>query len=125
MAYVGVIAIVVGSVVILYISKRITDPIKRLYLISDKMKNLNFEAKYENNETYNNEIDILGQNMNELSETLERTIKELKTANIALKQDIAQKEEVDEMRKEFLSNVSHELKTPIALIQGYAEGLKP
>ena len=28
------------------------------------------------------------------------------------------------MRKEFLSNVSHELKTPIALIQGYAEGLK-
>jgi signal transduction histidine kinase len=28
------------------------------------------------------------------------------------------------MRKEFLSNVTHELKTPIALIQGYAEGLK-
>lgn len=28
------------------------------------------------------------------------------------------------MRKEFLSNVSHELKTPIALVQGYAEGLK-
>ena len=28
------------------------------------------------------------------------------------------------MRKEFLSNVSHELKTPIALILGYAEGLK-
>ncbi|WP_292143336.1 HAMP domain-containing sensor histidine kinase [Butyrivibrio sp.] len=124
MAYVGVIAIVVGSVVILYISKKITDPIKRLYLISDKMKNLNFEAKYENTENYNNEIDILGQNMNELSETLEQTIKELKNANITLKQDIAQKEEIDEMRKEFLSNVSHELKTPIALIQGYAEGLR-
>ena len=28
------------------------------------------------------------------------------------------------MRKEFLSNVSHELKTPIALVQGYAEGLQ-
>ena len=34
------------------------------------------------------------------------------------------KEKIDEMRKEFLANVSHELKTPIALIQGYAEGLK-
>ena len=38
--------------------------------------------------------------------------------------DIQQKSEIDEMRKEFLSNVTHELKTPLALIQGYAEGLK-
>ncbi|AOZ96190.1 sensor histidine kinase [Butyrivibrio hungatei] len=124
MAYVGIIAIVVGSIFILYISKKVTEPIKRLYLISDQMKKLNFEAKYENLESYSNEIDVLGQNMNELSETLESTIKELKKANIALKHDIARKEEIDEMRKEFLSNVSHELKTPIALIQGYAEGLK-
>ena len=124
MAYVGIIAIVVGSIFILYISKKVTEPIKRLYLISDQMKKLNFEAKYENLESYSNEIDVLGQNMNELSETLESTIKELKKANIALKHDIARKEEIDEMRKEFLSNVSHELKTPIALSQGYAEGLK-
>ncbi len=124
MAYVGVVAIAMGSILILYISKKVTDPIKRLYLISDQMKKLNFEVKYENKENYRNEIDVLGENMNELSETLEDTIKELKNANIALKNDIAQKEEIDEMRKEFLSNVSHELKTPIALIQGYAEGLK-
>ncbi len=124
MSYVAIIAIVIGSVVIVYISKKVTDPIKRLYLISDQMKQLNFEAKYTSDEPYKNEIDVLGQNMNELSETLETTIKELKNANVALKQDIAKKEEIDEMRKEFLSNVSHELKTPIALIQGYAEGLK-
>ena len=62
--------------------------------------------------------------MNELSETLEETISELKTANVSLQQDIEKKEQIDEMRKEFLSNVSHELKTPLALIQGYAEGLK-
>ena len=41
-----------------------------------------------------------------------------------LQRDIKKKEEIDEMRKEFLSNVSHELKTPLALISGYAEGLK-
>ena len=124
MIYVAIVAIVVGSIVILYISKKVTDPIKRLYLISDEMKKLNFEAKYVGNQSYRNEIDVLGQNMNELSETLEKSIRNLKNANIALKQDIARKEEIDEMRKEFLSNVSHELKTPIALIQGYAEGLK-
>ncbi len=124
MAYVAVIAIVVGSVLILFISKKATDPIKKLYLISDEMKKLNFEAKYVSKSPYRNEIDVLGENMNDLSQTLESAIKDLKNANLALKQDIAQKEEIDEMRKEFLSNVSHELKTPIALIQGYAEGLK-
>ena len=62
--------------------------------------------------------------MNKMSEVLEKTITSLKNANNELQQDIAKKEEIDEMRKEFLSNVSHELKTPIALIQGYAEGLK-
>ena len=59
-----------------------------------------------------------------LSETLETTISELKTANNELQKDIENKIQIDEMRKEFLSNVSHELKTPIALIQGYAEGLQ-
>ncbi len=124
MIYVAIIAIVVGSVLILFISKRATAPIKKLYLISDEMKKLNFEAKYVSTNRYRNEIDVLGENMNDLSEILETSIKELKNANLALKQDIAKKEEIDEMRKEFLSNVSHELKTPIALIQGYAEGLK-
>ena len=55
---------------------------------------------------------------------MEKTISDLKVANNELQQDIQKKQEIDNMRKEFLSNVSHELKTPIALIQGYAEGLK-
>ena len=62
--------------------------------------------------------------MNQMSKTLETVSGELKTANNELQKDIEKKEEIDVMRREFLSNVSHELKTPIALIQGYAEGLK-
>ncbi|MBE5858792.1 MAG: HAMP domain-containing protein [Butyrivibrio sp.] len=124
MTTVGVIAIIIGSVCILYLSNRVTRPILELTDISSEMKNLNFEAKYKSKNKNKNEVDILGDNINELSETLETTIKELKSANIELKQDIARKEEIDEMRREFLSNVSHELKTPIALIQGYAEGLQ-
>ena len=62
--------------------------------------------------------------MNVMSTTLEHTISELKSANNQLQIDIDKKTQIDEMRKEFLSNVSHELKTPLALIQGYAEGLK-
>ena len=83
---------------------------------------MNFESKYKSRGQ--NEIDLLGEHINDLSNTLEKTISELKTANNELERDIEKKEEIDEMRKEFLANVSHELKTPIALIQGYAEGLK-
>jgi signal transduction histidine kinase len=90
--------------------------------ISKRMTALDFDVKFESRGE--NEIDVLGEHVNLLSETLEKTISELKTANNELRRDIEHKEKIDEMRKEFLSNVSHELKTPLALIQGYAEGLK-
>ena len=101
--------------------KRFTRPVKELTELSDRMSNLDFEARYESGGK--DEIGILGKNFNRMSDQLEKTISELKTANLELQKDIQKKEEIDEMRKEFLSNVSHELKTPIALIQGYAEGL--
>ena len=122
LAYVGVIAAVLGIVIGLWISGKIARPIMELTQISERMIHLDFDAKYSGNSK--TEIALLGHNINELSFTLEKTISELKTANNELQRDIEKKNEIDEMRKEFLSNVSHELKTPIALIQGYAEGLK-
>ncbi len=118
----GVIAILAGIVFIYFATKRITKPVLKLVDISEKMTRLDFSEKYVGNT--GNEVDALGAHMNRLSETLEGTISELKSANAQLMQDIEKKTEIDEMRKEFISNVSHELKTPIALIQGYAEGLK-
>ncbi len=122
MAYVGCIAIIVSVLLVIGLSNRITRPIMELAGISERMKHLDFNAKYEGNDR--TEIAILGNNINEMSEALETTISELKTANNELLKDIERKDQIDEMRKEFLSNVSHELKTPIALIQGYAEGLR-
>lgn len=120
--YIGIIAIFISVIMIFTISGSITGPILKLVNISDRMAKLDFEAKYDGSD--NTEIGLLGQHMNKMSETLENTISELKTANNELKQDLEKRNQIDEMRKEFLSNVSHELKTPIALIQGYAEGLQ-
>lgn len=122
MAYVGGIAIVVSILMVVGLSNRITKPIMELAGISERMKHLDFDAKYTGNDR--TEIAVLGNNINEMSEVLETTISELKTANNELLKDIERKDQIDEKRREFLSNVSHELKTPIALIQGYAEGLR-
>lgn len=84
------------------------------------MANLNFEAKYTGGGP--NEIGELGANFNRMSDRLERTISELKKANNSLLKDIEQKEKIEEMRQEFLGNVSHELKTPIALIRDMRKG---
>lgn len=119
--YVGIVGIIAGGIIIWFVSRKITKPILELNRISEQMVHLNFEAKYE--ERSKNEIGLLGENINKLSASLEKAISELKTANNELQKDIEKKEQIDEMRKEFLANVSHELKTPIALIQGYAEGL--
>ncbi len=122
LAYIGVLTVVIGTFAMLVISKRFTKPILELAGIAKKMSDLDFEVKYKVESR--DEIGELGKSINTLSDKLETTITELKQANNELLTDIQKKTEIDEMRKEFLSNVSHELKTPISLIQGYAEGLK-
>jgi len=120
--YVGIISAFISTIIIFFFSKRITKPILEIADISEKMADMDFNAKY--NGKNKDEIGLLGRNINSMSEKLEKTISELKEANLELVKDNENKKEIDEMRKEFISNVSHELKTPIALIQGYAEGLK-
>lgn len=122
LAYVGLLASCASGVIIWLVSKKVAEPILELTGISERMIHLDFEAKYSGKSS--TEVALLGENINKLSEALEKTISELKTANNELQKDIENKNKIDEMRTEFLSNISHELKTPIALIQGYAEGLK-
>lgn len=120
--YVGMGTLIICMGLVWYFSRRITKPIQELAELSDRMANLDFEAKYTSGGK--NEIGELGDNFNRMSQKLEKAISELKQANNSLQQDIEQKEKMEQMRTEFMGNVSHELKTPIALIQGYAEGLK-
>lgn len=118
---VGAALLIPGSALVYFASNKIAKPIKRLARISERMSQLDFTAHYDGKSM--DEIGVLGGSMNNLSDQLERTIAELKKANNELKNDIDEKLKIDAMRKDFIANVSHELKTPIALIQGYAEGL--
>ena len=114
--------ILIAAVIVSYVTRRFTDPILELNNIAKKMANLDFSHKYKISDT-DDEINNLGKSINAMSDTLEKTIKQLRSTNIELEKDIEEKSKIDEMRKSFISDVSHELKTPIALIQGYSEGL--
>lgn len=122
LAYAGIAVTVLCILIMVFVSNQYTKPILALAKLAKKMEELNFDVRYEENRK--DEIGVLGHSMNSLSDKLEETISELKTANNELQLDLQRRSEQEEMRREFLSNVSHELKTPIALIQGYAEGLQ-
>lgn len=119
---IGGFTVIIAAIIISYISKRFTEPITELNDIANKMAKLDFSQKYKQKES-NDEIDNLGKSINIMSDKLEITIKQLRNTNIELEKDVEEKSKINEMRTQFISDVSHELKTPIALIQGYAEGL--
>ena len=112
----------ISAVVVSFVSKKFTEPILELNAIARNMANLDFSHKYRITDA-DDEINNLGKSINLMSDKLEKTIKQLRNTNIELEKDIEEKSKIDEMRKSFISDVSHELKTPIALIQGYSEGL--
>ena len=114
--------ILIASIMVSIVSRKFTEPILELNNIAKKMSNLDFSQKYKITNA-KDEINDLGKSINTMSDKLEKTIKQLRSSNIELERDIEEKSKIDEMRKTFISDVSHELKTPIALIQGYSEGL--
>jgi len=122
LAYAGILVALLASVCVFFATKSFIRPVEELSEIAKRMSNLDFNVKYRVERR--DEIGELGHSINVMAEKLEDTISDLKSANNRLQTDIEEKVQMDEVRKEFLSNVTHELKTPIALIQGYAEGLK-
>ncbi|MBR2787159.1 MAG: HAMP domain-containing protein [Clostridia bacterium] len=119
---IGGAVLLISGIIASFVSRKFTAPILELNTIAQKMSNLDFSQKYQIDGT-EDEINNLGKSINTMSEKLEKTIKQLTVNNTELEKDIEEKSKIDEMRKQFISDVSHELKTPIALIQGYAEGL--
>ena len=119
---IAIFVIIIGGIIVSYISKKFTKPIKELNNIAKKMSNMDFGHKYKET-NQGDEIDELGKSINSMSSKLETTITQLKITNRELEKDLEEKAKIDKMRNGFISDVSHELKTPIALIQGYSEGL--
>lgn len=120
--YFYIIAIILILLISLFYTNMISKPLKKLNRTASKMSQLDFSEKC--NVTSEDEIGNLAGTLNFLSDNLSKSLNDLKSANEKLTEDIEKEKKLEKMRKEFVAGVSHELKTPIALINGFAEGLK-
>lgn len=118
----GLLLFLLSLVVAYVISITFTKPIRDMNASTMRLKQLDFKTHLE--VTSNDELGQLAESINELSVVLSQTISRLNTQNQQLAHEIKEKTKLDNKRKELLNNVSHELKTPLALMHGYAEALQ-
>lgn len=106
------IIIFVGALIIMFILisiliHKITVPLKKIGETAKSISLLNFKTVEINT---NDELEILAEDINNMSKSLKKAHKELENKN--------------KQMEELLANVSHDLKTPVALIKAYTSGIK-
>lgn len=118
--YIGAMVIII--VLSLIYTNMVSKPLVKINSTAKKMAGLDFSEKCSINS--NDEIGNLACTLNFLSDNLDSALTSLKKVNKKLEVDIEKERRLERTRKDFVNAVSHELKTPINLIEGYAEGIK-
>ena len=104
---------------ILY-SRYLTKPIIQLASVTENMAKRNFTVMAKENGK-NEETNRLARSINNLSQQLQESIGQVdENRNRQLRQNVHQ-ERMEKLRKDFIANVSHELKTPLAIISSQTE----
>lgn len=119
---ISIFALVLALIFIFAYAKRFTKPLIEMSEVTAGIAELDFSRKCTVER--NDEIGALAESINTVSDSLASSLSELRERNARLEEDIENERRIDKMRTDFISAASHELKTPIAIIRGYAEGLK-
>lgn len=120
--YIFPIIIMVIFVLALVYSKYITKPLVRINRFAGQLAHLQFSAKSPLSSK--DEFGQLAARLVELSTNLEATLTQLSERNEQLQVEMKEKQRSEQLRKELVANISHELKTPLAIVKAYAEGLQ-
>lgn len=121
--YISVAVLIDGVLIALVVSKTISKPITNIEVVSKKIATLDFSSDAdEDNSTA--EIASLAKSINQMSRRLDQSMRDLTAANAQLQKDIEYRKQIELYRREFIAFVSHEMKTPLALLQIYTENLK-
>lgn len=115
-------SIVVILLLSVFYARLITRPLVKLNKAAARMSDLDFTQEIQIKS--DDEIGRLGTTLNFLSQNLRTALHNLEEANVKLQSDVDKEKQLNKMRKDFIATVSHELKTPLALIKGYAQAFK-
>ncbi len=120
--YTGILIMALLVFVSMHIGFMIFSPLHDMIANTKRMANLDFSAKCPSYKIRG--LNELSASINTLGSSLSKALDKLQSENRRLETDILYERRQDKSRRTFISNVSHELKTPIAIIKGYAEGMK-
>ncbi|MGL5868348.1 MAG: HAMP domain-containing sensor histidine kinase [Clostridium chrysemydis] len=111
-----IVAFVIVIIISLIYSRYMSKPLVEMSNIAKRISECDFNCKYD--VKTEDEIGRLGESLNQISNNLEKSLNDLKKSNGMLKEEMVEKQKEEEKRKELVANISHELKTPITIIQG-------
>jgi len=119
--FITLLVFLISILISYFYSKFITTPILRISDLSKKLASLDFSVNFSNNR--NDEIGVLSDNLDDLSNQLSSALEDLKIANKKLKEDVEKEKQLEQQQLSFFSAVSHELKTPITILKGQLQGM--
>lgn len=116
------ISFILGLFLSYFLAKNMVNSIVSIKNVAKKITQHDFSERCDNK--IFNEFFELGNYINEMADSLKHQMDAIESQNLILEEDIKRREKLEMSQKEFISNVSHELKTPISIISGYAEGIR-
>ena len=120
--YSGSLILLLVVLLSLIYSRIVSRPLVMLSQSAAKLAELDFSVEPAVHSK--DEFGQLSRHMVAMSRKLDATLVELTITNVKLQEDVEEKKRNEELRKELVANISHELKTPLGIIKGFAEGLQ-
>ncbi len=115
-----IIFIIVSGIVVFILITRTTRSLRILSDVASKLSEGDYSVRY-NGKITNDEVGVLASNLNFMADTIAKNVNDLQNYNFLLKEDNSRMTEYENMRKRVLTNVTHELKTPLAIISSQIE----